>query len=559
MSIAARALAVALAAFAPLAVHAEADAQAIVLSGARAYTLDPAQPWASAVVIRDGRIAYVGDDAGARKAAGPGARDLALEGRMLLPGLHDSHIHPMSGAMRLLRCRLGELPGARDVYAEIVRCAAAKPKGTWVLGAGWRLEQFGPDGPTRAKLDEFVPNNPAFVTTEDGFTAWANTKALQAAGLVDKKKSRRQSGVLDDPTATRIRRVIPTPSEAEYREALQRAIAMANRLGITSMVDTNASPAMVDAYLAANLAGELRVRVVAAQRVDPARGPEQVDEMRARRDRARGPRFRADAAKIFLDGETDRHTAAMLEPYADAPGERGALLIERERLDAVVARLDAEGFMIHMHAMGDGAVRAGLDAIERAIAANGPRDRRHQIAHVGVANAEDIARFGKLGVAADFSPIWAQAGDPPYPGTEAALGPARTALMYPIGAVLRAGGRVVASSDWPQPSMNPLDGMQYAITRQPLDGGKDPVQPDQRVTLADMIGAYTREAAWVAREDALDGTIEVGKAADLVVLERDLFAVEPHALHEMRVMLTLLDGEPVWRDDAIPWPGAAKP
>jgi len=547
-----------------------AASEALLLSGAKVYTLDATRPWADAVVIRDGRIAYVGDEPGARKEAGADARVVALEGRMVLPGFHDSHTHPMSGAMRLLRCRLGDLPGAREVYAEIGRCAAAKAKGAWVLGAGWRPGQFGPDGPTRAKLDELLPDNPAFLTTEDGYTGWANTKALQASGLADKrKKSRRASGVVDDDDAARIRRAIPTPNAAEYREALRRATAMANRVGITSVVDAAASPAMLDAYRAADDAGELTVRVVAAQRVDPKLGPEQVDAMVARRartcgDQACGKRFRADAAKIFLDGEIDRHTAAMLAPYADAPDARGSTLLDPDALDAIVRRLDAEGFAIHVHVMGDGAVRAALDAIERAIAANdaaanGARDRRHQLAHVGVADPADIPRFATLGVAADFSPIWAQAGDPSNGPMQKALGPERARHMFPIGAVAKAGGRILGSSDWPQPSMNPLEGIQYAVTRQPLDAGAPPVQPEQRADLATMLAAYTREGAWAAREEAIDGTIAVGKAADLVVLDRNLFEREPARLHEARVLLTLLDGDPVFRDAAIAWPGAETP
>ena len=209
--------------------------------------------------------------------------------------------------------------------------------------------------------------------------------------------------------------------------------------------------------------------------------------------------------------------------------------------------------MIHMHAMGDGAVRAGLDAIERAIAANGARDRRHQLAHVALADPADVPRFAALGVAADFSPLWAQAGDPVMPATRAVLGPERAQRLYPIGSIARAGVRVLGSSDWPQPSMNPLDGIQVAVTRQPLDGSAPPLEPGQRVDLATMLAGYTREAAWAAREDGVDGAIAVGKAADLVVLDRNLFELDSAGIHEARVLLTLLDGAPVYRDASLQW------
>jgi predicted amidohydrolase YtcJ len=310
---------------------------------------------------------------------------------------------------------------------------------------------------------------------------------------------------------------------------------------------------VVDVLHAADAAGELTVRAMAAQSVDPRRGEGQVAEMVARRDRVRGRRFRAEGAKLFLDGEIDQHTAAMLEPYAGAPGVRGELMIQPRALDPLVRRLDAEGFLIHMHVMGDRAVRAGLDAIEHAIAANGLRDRRHQLAHIGVASPEDLPRFGRLGVAANFSPFWARADDPASGPTEAALGPVRSRWMYPIASVAAGGGRVIASSDWPSTPMNPLDAIQVALTRRPLDGKKPAQQPEERVGLAAILAAYTIDAAWAAHEEAIDGSIEAGKAADLVVLDRNLFAIDVMDLHQVKVLLTLLDGEPVYRDPGFSW------
>lgn len=534
--------------------------RSVVLRGGAIYTLDRARPWASALVIQDGRIAYAGDDAGALTFAGTGARVVGLDGRMVLPGFHDSHVHPMTGGMRLLRCRLGGLSTADQVYAAVRACAATGPRNGWLLGAGWSPKAFANGGPTRRKLDELVPDRPALLTTEDGFVAWANTRALtlagiradgsgaQTPGIERERKTPRPTGILKDDAVSFVRRHAPQPTQAEYREALRRSTEMANRAGITSVVDANATDVVLEAYRAADLAGELTVRVVAAQRIDPRRGEEQVAELVARRDRARGRRLRADAAKIFLDGEIDRHTAAMLEPYAGAPGVRGELMIEPRTLDALVRRLDAEGFLIHMHAMGDGAVRAGLDAIEHAIQANGARDRRHQLAHLGVVAPEDIPRFGRLGVAANLQPLWAQADDEAYGPTQAALGQTRSRWMYPMASIAAGGGRILAASDWPSPSMNPLDAIQVAVTHQPLDGSKPAAQPQERVGLPAILAAYTIDAAWVAREETLNGSIEVGKSADLVVLDRNLFETDVLKLHEARVLLTLLDGEPVYRD-----------
>jgi predicted amidohydrolase YtcJ len=536
----------------------------LVLRGGAIYTLDTGRPWASALVIDDGRIVYVGDDAGTRSYLLEGARVIELGGRMVLPGFHDAHLHPMSGAMRLFQCAL-DAGSVEALYAAVRACASAKPRRAWVFGNG--IPQAIIDGGlTCVKLDELVPDRPAFLRTDDGFTSWANSRALRLAGIdpegtgpqtpgVDRDPTtRRPTGILRGEATSLVRRLVPEPTEAEHREALRRATGIANRYGITSVFDASAPGPLLDAYRAASVNGELTVRVVVAQRIDATRGEEQVDDLIARRDRVRGRRLRADAAKLFLDGEIEMHTAALLAPYADAPGSSGHLLIPPAALDALARRLDAAGFLIHMHAMGDGAVRAGLDAIDRAIRANGVKDRRHQLAHIGVADPADIPRFGRLGIAANFSPIWFHVDDPAAAPSMAVLGPERSRWMFPIASIAARGGRIVASSDWPGPSMNPLVGIQSAITREPLDGSKPPLQPEERVSLAAILAAYTKDAAWAVREDAIDGSIATGKAADLVVLDQNLFRVDVRAIHEVRVLLTLLDGEPVYRDPQLAWP-----
>lgn len=515
----------AIAALAALLATAAPAATTVLRNGA-IYTLDPKHPWASVLVIRDGRIAAIGDGAG----PWPGAHVVDLHGRMVLPGFHDAHSHPMSAGMRLLRCKLGGR--AAEIAAQVRHCAATQ-KGAWLLGSGWSPKSFTP---TVAVLDALVPDRPAFLTNEDGYLGWANSKALKAAGLAP------VPGALSVEQSQRIRRVIPPPSEAEYREALKRASAIANRFGITSVFDAATTPAMLSAYRAADRAHALTLRIVAAQRVDVSQGPEQVDAMIAWRDRVRSAHLSAGAAKIFLDEEVSMHTAAMLAPYADAPSTSGALFIAPEKLDALVTRLDAAGFDVHMHAMGDRATRVGLDAIARAVRTNGPRDRRHQLAHLAIVDPQDFPRFGALGVTAVFTPLWARPDDPVYGATRTALGPQRSRWMYPIASIAAQGGRIVAGSDWDSTPMDPLLSIAAAVARG--DG--------QAMTLAAMIAAYTRDAAWAEREDTIDGTLAPGKAADLVVLDRNLFTLASGDLAKARVVLTLLDGEPVYRDSAFP-------
>jgi predicted amidohydrolase YtcJ len=548
--------------FSATALHAGGT---LILTHGAVYTEDPRQPWARSIVIRGGKIVYVGDESGTLPFRDKNARIVDLAGRMVLPGFHDGHAHPMSGALRLLRCSLAGTKSLKDLSARVQVCASQRPSGPWLIGYGW------PDALAaslwRLRLDTLVSDRAAYLTNPDGYKAWVNAKALAAAGIdpngsgpaiagVERDpKTRRPTGILEGDAINLVRRHVPPPTEAEYRAALARATQMANRYGITSMFDAAATPAMLDAYRAADRANALTVRMVAAQVVDPDRDASQIDEMAARRDRVQGRRFRADAAKFFLDEEIPFHTAAMLAPYADKPDARGRLFIAPARLNALVAALDARGFLIHMHAMGDGAVRAGLDAIEGAIRTNGPRDRRHQIAHVGVVSPDDIPRFGKLAVVANFQPLWFPADDPDAAPTEAALGPVRSRWIMPIASIAKAGGAIVGGSDWPSTAMNPVEGIEAAVTRQPMNGSLAPRQPQERVSLAAAIAAYTRNAAWAVREDSLDGTIATGKAADLVVLDSNLFRIGVTNVHRARVLLTLLDGKPVYRDPdfALPW------
>ena len=542
-----------------IAAETSAAAGNTVFLGGTVTTLNDKQPSATALVIADGHIVYVGDDKGARPYVTPASRVVRLQGRMMLPGFHDAHTHPMSAALRLLRCQLDGIKAGAKMEAAIRNCDRTASE-DWLFASGWSAK-LAP--PSLATLDALVPDRPAYIANEDGFAVWINSKTLKAAGI-DPETSKLSglerdpqthaiTGVVTGDALTEVRKFRPKPSEAQFREAFKRWSKMANAYGITSVFDAAASPPMVDAYHAADLAGELTLRVVAAQLADPEHGPEQVDDMIARRDRVRGARFRADAAKIFLDGEISQHTAALLQPYADTPRTRGDLFVQPDALNALVKRLDAEGFLIHMHAMGDRAVRSGLDAIEQAMAANGPKDRRHQIAHIELADPADLPRFAGLGVAANLSPGWFDPNDPEIAPAEAALGPERARLMYPAASLAAHGARLVMSSDWPATAMNPLENIQIAVTRQPLDGSKPPNRPEERVDLATALTAYIRNAAWVAREDDIDGTIATGKEADLIVLDRDLFKVPAGSIHNAHVLLTLLDGEPVYRDKRIPW------
>ena len=534
----------------------------LVLRGGAVYTVDANRSWANAVAVRDGHIIYVGDDEHAKMHIGPHTQVVELVGRMVLPGLHDSHIHPMSGAYsRLMQCRLHDLEWPGEVFAAVRKCAADLKDGEWLMGTGLDPAIFDEPGLNRTVLDELVPDRPANLTTEVAIPALVNSRALAAAdidvntpdppnGVIERDPSTGEpTGILRGGDAVYlVRKWFPIPTSARYREALRRGTAMANQYGITSLIDASVSAPMFDAYCEADIAGELTARVVASHFYDYRRDVGQIDEMVPRKDQKCGGRFRADAVKIFVDGGVQERTAALLEPYFDDPETTGRLRFTPELLNEIVARLDAEQFQVHMHVYGDRAIRMGLDAIERAIEANGPRERRHQLAHVMVWDQEDIPRLKQLGVTANFQPLLPFDQSGAIDRADDRLGPDRSRWVMPIATVVESGSTVVAGSDWPSPSMNPLLAMQMAITRRPPDGSEAAWLPEQRVDLAEMIGAYTIAGAWLAREEAINGSIEVGKAADLIVLEKNLFDVDLMALKDVRVLLTLLEGKPVYSD-----------
>lgn len=540
---------------------ADTPADRVFLNGA-VYTVNADQPWATAVAVRGPRIAYVGGNEGARHYVGQATEVIDLDGRMLMPGFHDSHMHPMAAGTRFLRCGLHGLAWPDEVLEKIAECAEEDQAESWFRGVGLADEVFEGTGPHRSVLDDLVPHRPAFITNESGYLAWLNTAALEAAGIgantpdPDKGRIERDpetgepSGVLRDAAAGMIYNLIPPPPAADLRKALALASQLANSFGITSCNAAKVRPAHHDAYVEADRAGEIRLRVQASLSWDPEDGPGQLDTLIGRREEAPGFRYRADAVKLTLDGDFRRRTAALLEPYAGSPEDRGEVAIDATVLRDLVRQVDGADFQVHVHAVGDRAVRNALDAIDHAIAANGPRDRRHHLAHIELIDPDDLPRFARLGITADYQALWAYLS----PGMQIeveALGPDRAQRLIQIRSMLDTGARVVAGSDWISESMNPLFGIQVAVTRRPPDGGGPAWLPDERATLAEMIEAYTINGAWLARQEQETGSIEVGKAADLVVLEENLFEIDPMRIKDVAVLLTLLDGDPVFRSDAF--------
>jgi predicted amidohydrolase YtcJ len=536
----------------------------LILTGGFVYTMDAARSSAEAVAVRGGRIVYVGTPSGAKAFRGNTTRIVDLSGRMLLPGFHDAHVHPVSGGMELTQCNLNGLKTKEEIFAAIRRYAESHPKEPWILGGGWDLPIFPGANPTRQELDAIVSDRPALISASDGHSNWANTKALELArvtrdtpdppaGRIERDAAGNPSGTLRESAGRLVERIVPEPTAGEYDEGLRRGLELARQFGITSLIEANAGAETLAAYgRAEKTPGGLAVRVLVSMSVDASRGPEQVAELSQRRSAFTHGRLRAGAAKIFADGVIEANTAALLQPYLDKPGDRGKARLEPEAFAKLATALDREKFQIHIHAIGDRAVRMSLDAIEAARRANGPRDARPLLAHIELIDPQDIPRFRRLGVVADFQPLWAWADPYVVDLTIPKLGPERSRWIYPIGSVAAAGAVIAGGSDWSVSSMNPLDAIEVAVTRRGIEEPRAPAFiPEERIGLPEALAAYTIAGAYAAFEEKETGSIEVGKAADLIVLDRNLFELPPEKIHETKVLWTLLEGREVWREPSF--------
>ena len=538
-------------------------ADAVYRNG-RIYTVDPQRSWAEAVAIRGDRIAYVGSDAGAEAQIGPETAVVDLGGRMMVPDFQDVHVHPIGGGLEANACNLNGLEGLAEYRAAIAAYAAAHPDAPWILGGGWSMAVFGPGGaPSRAILDELVPERPVFLYSQDGHTGWANSEALRIAGItrdtadpvdgrIDRDPATGEAvGSLQEGATELVTRHIPPTTLDERLAGLGYAVRMLNDYGITSIQDASVAKDDLEAYRTLEQRGGLSLRVVASLWWDRDRDLSQVPELVALRHAYSGGLVDAATVKIMQDGVMENYTAAMLEPYLVASGARGIPMVEPGLLREVVTRLDAEGFQVHFHAIGDAAIRQALDAIEAARDRNGSLGHRHHISHLELIDPADIPRFRELEVVANFQPLWANADAYVTELTIPFIGPKRARWLYPIRSVLDAGGTIAFGSDWSVSTASPYHQIETALTRKDSTGKPmEPLVPEERIDLASALAAFTIHAAFVNRREADTGSIEVGKLADLVVLDRNLFEIEAEEISETRALLTLFGGRPVHGDPA---------
>jgi predicted amidohydrolase YtcJ len=511
------------------------------------------------VLVDSGRILAVGPDLSG------GDEVVDLRGGLLAPGFVDAHVHAVQGGLERTRCDLTEGSG-RDDYLRLVReYADAHPDAEWVLGGGWAMSAFPGGTPTAADLDAVVPDRPVFLPNRDHHGAWVNSRALEVAGLdrhtadpadgrIERDADGAPSGTLHEGAMALVARHAPDTTEDEYYAGLLEGQRYLHSVGVTGWQDAIVGDyaGMDDpgpTYLRAAREGDLSAYVVGALWWDRSRGEEQLADLVERRERYTHGQFRATSVKIMQDGVAENYTAALVEPYLDrcghATANRGHSFVEADALRRYVARLDAEGFQVHVHAIGDRGAREALDAFRGTDPA-----RRHHVAHLQLVDPDDVPRFGALGVAANLQMLWACYDEQMVELTLPFIGEERARWQYPFGDLERHGARLVAGSDWPVSTPHPLEAIHVAVNRTAYGeegrAGTERFLPEQAIALESAFAAYTSGSAWINhRDDA--GVLREGAVADLVVLDRDPFAGSADEIGATQVVSTWIDGTAVHR------------
>jgi predicted amidohydrolase YtcJ len=528
----------------------------LLLTGGSVQALDDAGTVAEVVAVKDGRIAAIGRASDVAELAGPGTRVVELEGQSVLPGFQDAHLHPLDGGLLAIVCNLHETQSADECLDVIARYAAEHPEREWLTGDGWSMDFFEGGNPDKERLDAVVPDRPVYLENRDGHTAWVNSRALELAGIdasrsdppdgrIQRAPNGTPSGALHEGAMRLVEDLAPPVSQSEWEQAFLSAQAELHALGITAWQDAVVTGETLPAYLAVAERCQVTMHVEGNLLWDRTRGGEQIDDLLALRERGSLGRVRIRGAKIFVDGVLENFTGALLEPYVGTDN-RGVAMHDADELARMVTLLDSHGFQVHMHTIGDRAVRNALDAVEAAQRVNGRRDARHHLAHVQLVHPDDQPRFAGLGVVANAQPYWAAASRYVNELTLPFIGDERARYHYPFGSLHRAGARLAFGSDWTVSTADPLAQIEVAVTRvEHPSRDTDPLLPEEALDLRTAVTAFTRGSAYVNFLEGETGTIEPGKLADLVVLDRDLFDPGSGPIGDARVVLTLVEGEAV--------------
>jgi predicted amidohydrolase YtcJ len=535
----------------------------VIVHNAKVYTAGPDATMADAVAIRGNQILRVGSEREIMRLRRPQTTMIDANGAAVVPGFNDAHLHFIAGGLGLDRIDLAGAETLDEVQARIRTWASAHADAPWVLGRGWASEPFPGGVPTRQQLDAIVPDRPAQIVSFDGHTSWVNTRALRLARITRKTpnpargvivkdpRTGEPTGVLKEAAMALVDTHVPQTTRADRAAALRAAVGEAQRNGITSVQNASGPAEDFELFAEARRDGDLGVRVFSALSAPAALTESALADLnRATKQYPDDPLFKGGAVRLVLDGAVDAHTAAMLESYANDDAVAGTPTIEPDELNRVVRLLDAAGWQVMTDAVGDRAVNMALTAYEHAVRSNRlpERGRRHRIERVEVVDSTDIPRFGALGVVASMQPYLGNPSPTLMDSWLRNVGPERASRSWAYNSISATAGRLAFGSDWPGVPLNPLLGLQTAVTRTTADGlPEDGWYPAERLALKSALDAYTYGAAWASFDEQRKGTLAAGMLADIVVLSEDIFAAPPTRLASTRIAVTIFDGRVVYR------------
>jgi predicted amidohydrolase YtcJ len=544
------------------------DGADYVLWNGRIYPMSSPDSTATveAVAIEDGRIVFVGSKEEAAKLVSGDTKVIELGKKTVLPGFQDSHIHVLQGGMIELECDLRGSKSVQDVLNKLSDYAAQHPEKEWIRASNLPLPAVIGHPPPRDLLDKIIPDRPVYIESDGQHSAWVNSRALEIAevsentpepktGSIQRRTSSKEpTGVLfEEDGMLLVKNRIPDYTRKEKAASLEFSLKMLNSFGVTSIIEARTEQQDIDAFLDVAERGNLTAHVRFSLYAHLDEGLQAVKDTLALRRKLKSSGLLTkhdiglDSVKLFVDGTVEEQTAAMEQNYTGQT-HRGEIQEEEETVRQMITEFDKAGLQITIHAIGDRGIRVALDGFEQAQKVNGVRDSRHHIVHLHVVNPSDQARFKKLGVTANFQALWAS-GDDGYvkdinPGL---LGPERLDWQYPIGDIVKSGASVVFGSDWPVTTCNPIPCMQVAVTRRGPDRQeKKPWMPEQVIDVATAVKGYTSRGAWLAFRERDIGSLEVGKSADLVILNGDLFRSSKVKLIDIEVERTMFKGHFVY-------------
>lgn len=531
----------------------------LILTNAHIYTVDANRPQAEALAVIGERIVAVGSSAEIDAWRGSATKVIDAEGKLVLPGFNDAHVHFIDGSATLTNVRLKDADSPEEFARRLGEYAKTLPKGEWILGGDWDDQAFKtPQLPTRQMIDAATPNNPVFVNRYDGHMNLANSLALKLAGVTAATKdvpggrivrdaSGQPTGVLKDAAMGYVFKVIPRMSDERRLRILKQGLNYAASLGVTSVQDMNSSYADVAAYSVLAEKGELTLRIYAAPMETAWK-----DQAKLGIRRGFGSSWlRMGAVKGYADGSLGSTTAYFFAPYTDDPTTSGLLSDEMHPISAMRDRLtkaDAAGLQLCMHAIGDRAISTMLDLFSDVIKSNGERDRRLRIEHAQHLVPKDFARFAQLGVIASVQPYHA-IDDGRW--ADKRIGPERSKTTYAFRTFLENKVRLALGTDWSVAPLNPMETIYAAVTRATLDG-KNPNGwvPEQKITVAEAVEAYTLGSAYAEFQEREKGSVTPGKLADLVILSDDIFSIPKPAIRDVKVEKTIVSGRVVYERTA---------